>query len=39
VGAYSAITLVGNWRRNGVKMIVIGLGAAAIGFVIGLAFQ
>jgi VIT1/CCC1 family predicted Fe2+/Mn2+ transporter len=38
-GAYSAITLVSNWRRGGLKMIVIGLGAAAIGFAIGLAFQ
>jgi VIT1/CCC1 family predicted Fe2+/Mn2+ transporter len=39
VGVYSSITLVGDWRRNGLKMIAIGLGAAAIGFVIGLAFQ
>ena len=39
VGAYSAITLVGDWRRNGLKMIVIGLGAAALGFGIGHLFQ
>jgi VIT1/CCC1 family predicted Fe2+/Mn2+ transporter len=39
IGAYSAITLVGNWRRSGLKMIAIGLGAAAIGFVIGRLFQ
>jgi VIT1/CCC1 family predicted Fe2+/Mn2+ transporter len=39
VGAYSAITLVGDWRRAGLKMIAIGLGAAAVGFAIGLAFQ
>jgi VIT1/CCC1 family predicted Fe2+/Mn2+ transporter len=38
VGAYSAITLVGDWRRNGLKMITIGLGAAAIGFATGHAF-
>jgi vacuolar iron transporter family protein len=38
VGAYSAVTLVGDWRRNGLKMIAIGLGAAAIGFAIGHAF-
>jgi predicted membrane protein (TIGR00267 family) len=38
VGAYSAITLVGNWRRSGLKMIAIGLGAAAIGFAIARAF-
>lgn len=35
VGVYSAITLVGDWRRSGVKMLVIGLGAAAIGFLVG----
>jgi VIT1/CCC1 family predicted Fe2+/Mn2+ transporter len=39
VGAYSAITLVGDWRRSGLKMIAIGLGAAAVGFAIGLVFQ
>jgi VIT1/CCC1 family predicted Fe2+/Mn2+ transporter len=39
VGAYSSITLVGDWRRNGLKMIAIGLGAAAIGFGIGHIFQ
>jgi VIT1/CCC1 family predicted Fe2+/Mn2+ transporter len=39
VGAYSSITLVGDWRRNGLKMIAIGLGAAAIGFAIGHIFQ
>jgi VIT1/CCC1 family predicted Fe2+/Mn2+ transporter len=39
VGAYSSITLVGDWRRNGVKMIAIGLGAAAVGFGIGHLFQ
>jgi len=38
VGAYSAITLVGDWRRSGLKMLAIGLGAAAIGFAIAHAF-
>jgi predicted membrane protein (TIGR00267 family) len=38
VGAYSAITLVGDWRRSGLKMLAIGLGAAAIGFGIAHAF-
>jgi VIT1/CCC1 family predicted Fe2+/Mn2+ transporter len=38
VGAYSAITLVGDWRRSGLKMLAIGLGAAGIGFAIALAF-
>ena len=31
VGMYSALTLVGDWRKNGLKMVVIGLGAAAVG--------
>ncbi len=35
VGVYSAVTRVGSWWKNGLKMIAIGLGAAAIGFVIG----
>jgi predicted membrane protein (TIGR00267 family) len=39
VGVYSAITLVGDWRRSGVKMMVIGLGAAAVGFLIGSLFH
>jgi len=25
----------GDWRKNGLKMVVIGLGAAAAGFLIG----
>jgi predicted membrane protein (TIGR00267 family) len=39
VGVYSALTLVGDWRRSGVKMALIGLGAAGIGFLIGRAFS
>jgi len=35
VGAYTALTLVGDWRRSGLRFLVIGLGAAAIGFVVG----
>jgi VIT1/CCC1 family predicted Fe2+/Mn2+ transporter len=34
VGAYSAITLVGDWRRSGTQMVFIGLGAALLGYVI-----
>jgi len=34
VGAYSAVTLVGDWRRNGIQMVLIGLGAALLGYVI-----
>jgi len=39
VGAYEAATLVGDWRRKGLQMVVIGLGAAAIGFLIGRLFH
>ncbi|HEX6402885.1 MAG TPA: VIT1/CCC1 transporter family protein [Pseudonocardiaceae bacterium] len=39
VGVYSSLTLVGDWRRNGLKMVVIGLGAAAVGFVVGRLFH
>ena len=35
VGVYSAVTLVGDWRRSGLKMMLIGLGAASVGFLIG----
>ncbi len=39
VGAYTAVTLVGDWRRSGLKFLAIGLGAAAIGFVVGRLFS
>jgi VIT1/CCC1 family predicted Fe2+/Mn2+ transporter len=39
VGTYSAVTLVGDWRRKGLEMVVIGLGAAAIGFAVGRLFH
>ncbi|HEX9526325.1 MAG TPA: VIT1/CCC1 transporter family protein [Streptosporangiaceae bacterium] len=39
VGAYQAVTLTGDWRKSGLKMLVIGLGAAAIGFLIGRLFH
>ena len=39
VGVYSSVTLVGEWRKNGLKMVAIGLGAAAVGFLIGRLFQ
>jgi len=34
VGAYTAISLVGDWRISGLRMLIIGLGAAAIGYAI-----
>jgi VIT1/CCC1 family predicted Fe2+/Mn2+ transporter len=39
VGVYSAVTLVGDWRKSGLKMVVIGLGAASAGFLIGRLFH
>jgi VIT1/CCC1 family predicted Fe2+/Mn2+ transporter len=39
VGVYSAVTLVGDWKKSGLKMVVIGLGAAAVGFAIGHVFH
>jgi VIT1/CCC1 family predicted Fe2+/Mn2+ transporter len=38
VGAYKATTLVGEWRRSGLQMVLIGLGAALAGFVVGRLF-
>jgi predicted membrane protein (TIGR00267 family) len=39
VGVYTAVTLVGDWRRSGLKFLAIGLGAAAIGFFVGRLFN
>jgi predicted membrane protein (TIGR00267 family) len=39
VGVYSAKTLVGDWRKSGLQMVLIGLGAAAVGFLIGRLFH
>jgi vacuolar iron transporter family protein len=39
VGVYSAVTLVGDWRRNGLQMVAIGLGAAALGFAVSSLFH
>jgi vacuolar iron transporter family protein len=39
VGVYSAVTLVGSWWKSGTRMLVIGLGAAGIGFLIGHLFH
>jgi predicted membrane protein (TIGR00267 family) len=39
VGVYSAKTLVGDWRKSGIQMVLIGLGAAAVGFLIGRLFH
>jgi VIT1/CCC1 family predicted Fe2+/Mn2+ transporter len=33
------VTLVGDWKRSGLKMVVIGLGAASAGLLIGQLFH
>jgi VIT1/CCC1 family predicted Fe2+/Mn2+ transporter len=33
------VTLVGDWWKSGLRMLLIGLGAAGIGFVIGSLFH
>jgi VIT1/CCC1 family predicted Fe2+/Mn2+ transporter len=38
VGVHSSVTLVRDRRKNGLKMVAIGLGAAA-GFLIGRLFH
>lgn len=39
VGAYKAKTYVGSWWKSGVQMLLIGMGAAIIGFIIGKFFR
>lgn len=39
VGVYEAKTYVGVWWKNGLKMLLIGMGAAIIGFIIGKIFH
>ncbi|MGA2910521.1 MAG: VIT1/CCC1 transporter family protein [Candidatus Microgenomates bacterium] len=39
VGVYKAKTYVGNWWKSGLQMLLIGMGAAIIGFIIGKFFR
>jgi predicted membrane protein (TIGR00267 family) len=39
VGAYKSITTVGRWWWGGLEMAAIGMAAAVIGWVVGLAFR
>jgi VIT1/CCC1 family predicted Fe2+/Mn2+ transporter len=39
VGVYSAKSLIGDWRKSGLQMVAIGLGAAGLGFLIGHLFH
>lgn len=38
VGAYEAKTSIGDWRRKGLQMTAIGLGAALVGYLAGRLF-
>ncbi len=39
VGAYQAITLVGTWWKSGLRLVIIGLSAAIIGYFIARIFN
>lgn len=39
VGVYESKIYVGNWVKNGIKMLIIGMSAALIGFIIGKIFH
>ncbi len=34
VGVYQAVTLVGSWWKSGLRLVIIGIGAALIGYLI-----
>lgn len=39
VGAYKARTTIGDWKRSGVEIAVIGIVSALIGYIVGLFFK
>ncbi|HSX09151.1 MAG TPA: VIT1/CCC1 transporter family protein [Candidatus Saccharimonadales bacterium] len=39
VGAYQAVSLVGSWWKSGIRMVIIGLAAAFIGYFIARLFH
>ena len=39
VGVYQAITLTGSWWKSGLRILLIGLGAAAVGYLIAKLFH
>lgn len=38
-GIYQAVTLVGSWWKSGLRMVLIGMGAALLGFIIAKLFH
>lgn len=38
VGAYEAKSSIGDWRKKGLQMVAIGLGAALVGYLVGRLF-
>ncbi len=38
-GVYQALTLTGSWWKSGIRMVIIGIGAAILGFVIAKLFN
>lgn len=39
VGAYKAKTTIGDWKKSGLEIAIIGIVAALIGYVVGLLFK
>lgn len=39
VGVYQAVSLIGNWWKSGIRMLIIGLAAAFIGYFIAKLFH
>lgn len=38
IGAYEAKSFIGSWWKNGLRIMLIGMGAAFVGYLIGLIF-
>jgi VIT1/CCC1 family predicted Fe2+/Mn2+ transporter len=39
VGVYQARTYIGDWRKTGLQFVLIGLGAALLGYLAGSLFH
>ena len=38
-GVYQAISLTGSWWKSGLRMLLIGLGAAGVGYLVAKLFH